>query len=83
MSKEAKPEKTKSSKPKDLEEIIYPKVGLAIPEGWTTIERYPLESAFAYANIIQDPSRMTQMYYVDEVPLTEDETSVMYVPSIR
>ena len=76
MSKEAKPEKTKSSKPKDLEEIIYPKVGLAIPEGWTTIERYPLESAFAYANIIQDPSRMTQMYYVDEVPLTEDEAIV-------
>lgn len=53
-----------------------PAIGLAIPESWKVVERYPLNPPYAYATIVEDPSNLTRRYFLDEVALSKGEAHV-------
>jgi archaeal flagellar protein FlaI len=55
--------------------IRFPFTGTAIPPSWKVIERYPVNSPFAYAVIAQSPL-LSKRYYLDEVPLTKTEAAI-------
>jgi archaeal flagellar protein FlaI len=55
--------------------VRFPFTGTAIPPAWKVIERYPVNSPFAYAVIAQSPL-LSKRYYLDEVPLTKTELTV-------
>jgi flagellar protein FlaI len=56
-------------------EVRLPFTGTAIPPSWKVIERYPVNSPFAYAVIAQSPLQ-AQRYFLDEVPLTRTEAAI-------
>ncbi len=55
--------------------IRYPFTGSPIPPTWKVLERYPVNSPFAYA-VIADSPLLTRRYYLDEVPLTKTEAAI-------
>ena len=56
-------------------QVRFPFTGTAIPPSWKVIERYPVNSPFAYAVIAQSPLQ-AQRYFLDEVPLTKTEAAI-------
>jgi archaeal flagellar protein FlaI len=55
--------------------VRFPFTGTPIPPSWKVIERYPVNSPFAYAVIAQSPL-LSKRYYLDEVPLTKTEAAI-------
>ncbi|MDA4121339.1 MAG: type II/IV secretion system ATPase subunit [Thaumarchaeota archaeon] len=55
--------------------IRLPFTGTPIPPSWKVIERYPVNSPFAYAVIAQSPL-LAKRYFIDEVPLTKTEAAI-------
>ncbi len=55
--------------------VRFPFTGTQIPPSWKVIERYPVNSPFAYAVIAQSPL-LSRRYYLDEVPLTKTEAAI-------
>ena len=55
--------------------IRFPFTGTPIPPSWKVIDRYPVNSPFAYAVIAQSPL-LSRRYYLDEVPLTKTEAAI-------
>ncbi len=56
-------------------QVRFPFTGTAIPPSWKVMERYPVNSPFAYAIIAQSPLQ-AQRYFLDEVPLTKTEAAI-------
>jgi flagellar protein FlaI len=55
--------------------VRFPFTGTPIPPSWKVIDRYPVNSPFAYAVIAQSPL-LSKRYYLDEVPLTKTEAAI-------
>jgi archaeal flagellar protein FlaI len=55
--------------------VRFPFIGTQIPPSWKVLERYPVNSPFAYAVIAQSPL-LSRRYYLDEVPLTKTEAAI-------
>jgi archaeal flagellar protein FlaI len=55
--------------------VRFPFTGTQIPPSWKVIERYPVNSPFAYAVIAQSPL-LSRRYYLDEIPLTKTEAAI-------
>lgn len=55
--------------------VRYPFTGTAIPPTWRVLERYPVNSPFAYAVVAESPL-LSKRYYLDEVPLTKTEAAI-------
>ncbi len=55
--------------------VRFPFTGTQIPPSWKVLERYPVNSPFAYAVIAQSPL-LSRRYYLDEVPLTKTEAAI-------
>jgi archaeal flagellar protein FlaI len=55
--------------------VRFPFTGTQIPPSWKVIERYPVNSPFAYAVIAQSPL-LSKRYFLDEVPLTKTEAAI-------
>ena len=55
--------------------VRYPFTGTQIPPSWKVLERYPVNSPFAYCVIAQSPL-LSRRYYLDEVPLTKTEAAI-------
>ena len=55
--------------------IRLPFTGTPIPPSWKVMERYPVNSPFAYAVIAQSPL-LAKRYFIDEVPLTKTEAAI-------
>lgn len=55
--------------------VRFPFTGTPIPPSWKVIDRYPVNSPFAYAVIAQSPL-LSRRYYLDEVPLTKTEAAI-------
>ncbi len=55
--------------------VRFPFSGTAIPPSWKVLERYPVNSPFAYAVIAQSPL-LAKRYFIDEVPLTKTEAAI-------
>ena len=55
--------------------VRFPFTGTPIPPSWKVIERYPVNSPFAYAVVAQSPL-LTRRYFLDEVPLTKTEAAI-------
>lgn len=55
--------------------IRLPFTGTPIPPSWKVLERYPVNSPFAYAVIAQSPL-LAKRYFIDEVPLTKTEAAI-------
>ncbi|MBI2185030.1 MAG: type II/IV secretion system ATPase subunit [Thaumarchaeota archaeon] len=56
--------------------IKFPFTGTPIPPTWKAIDRYPLNTPFAYAVIAQDPASFNRRYYLDEIALSESEAAI-------
>jgi flagellar protein FlaI len=55
--------------------VRFPLTGSPIPPAWKVIERYPVNSPFAYAVVAQSPLGVRR-YFLDEVPLTKTEAGI-------
>ncbi len=55
--------------------VKYPFTGAPIPPTWRVLERYPVNSPFAYAVIAESPL-LSKRYFLDEVPLTKTEAAI-------
>ena len=55
--------------------IRFPMTGTPIPPSWRVLERYPVNSPFAYAEISESPLGVKR-YFLDEVPLTKTEAGI-------
>jgi len=55
--------------------VRFPFNGTPIPPSWKVVDRYPVNSPFAYAVIAQSPL-LSRRYYLDEVPLTKTEAAI-------
>jgi flagellar protein FlaI len=55
--------------------VRLPFTGSPIPPSWKVVERYPVNSPFAYAVIAQSPLQ-ARRYFLDEVPLTRTEAAI-------
>lgn len=55
--------------------VRLPFCGTQIPPSWRVIERYPVNSPFAYAVVAQSPLQ-AKRYFLDEVPLTRTEAAI-------
>jgi len=55
--------------------VRYPFTGGQIPPTWKVLERYPVNSPFAYAVVAESPL-LTKRYFLDEVPLTKTEAAI-------
>jgi len=55
--------------------IRFPFTGTPLPPTWKVLEKYPVNSPFAYAVIAESPL-LTQRYFLDEVPLTKTEAAI-------
>lgn len=55
--------------------VRLPFTGTQIPPSWKVIERYPVNSPFAYAVVAQSPLQ-AKRYFLDEVPLTRTEAAI-------
>ncbi len=55
--------------------IRFPMTGTPIPPSWKVLERYPVNSPFAYAEISESPLGVKR-YFLDEVPLTKVEAGI-------
>ena len=55
--------------------IRFPMTGTVIPPSWRVLERYPVNSPFAYAEISESPLGVKR-YFLDEVPLTKAEAGI-------
>ena len=55
--------------------VRFPFTGTPIPPSWKVVDRYPVNSPFAYAVIAQSPL-LSRRYYLDEVPLTKTEAAI-------
>jgi len=55
--------------------VRLPFTGSQIPPSWKVMERYPVNSPFAYAVIAQSPL-LARRYFLDEVPLTRTEAAI-------
>ncbi|MGI0041284.1 MAG: type II/IV secretion system ATPase subunit, partial [Nitrosopumilaceae archaeon] len=47
-----------------------------IPQGYETIEKYPLYPPFSYANILYNREKANYLYFVDELRLTQEEERI-------
>ena len=55
--------------------VRLPFTGTQIPPSWKVVERYPVNSPYAYAVIAQSPLQ-ARRYFLDEVPLTRTEAAI-------
>ncbi|MDG6988553.1 MAG: type II/IV secretion system ATPase subunit [Nitrososphaerota archaeon] len=55
--------------------VRFPFTGTPIPAGGNLLDRYPLTNPYAYAAILEDENG-GRKYYLDEVPLTNQEARV-------
>ncbi|MDA4118735.1 MAG: type II/IV secretion system ATPase subunit [Thaumarchaeota archaeon] len=55
--------------------VRFPFTGTPLPPTWRVLEKYPVNSPFAYAVIAESPL-LTQRYFLDEVPLTKTEAAI-------
>ena len=55
--------------------VRFPLTGSPIPPAWKILERYPVNSPFAYSVIAQSPLGVRR-YFLDEVPLTKTEAGI-------
>ncbi len=55
--------------------VRFPLTGTPIPPSWKVLERYPVNSPFAYAEISESPLGVKR-YFLDEVPLTKAEAAI-------
>jgi len=55
--------------------VRFPFTGTPIPPSRKVVDRYPVNSPFAYAVIAQSPL-LSRRYYLDEVPLTKTEAAI-------
>jgi flagellar protein FlaI len=55
--------------------VRLPFTGTSIPPSWKVVERYPVNSPYAYAVIAQSPLQ-ARRYFLDEVPLTRTEAAI-------
>lgn len=55
--------------------IRYPATGTPLPPVWRTLERYPVNSPFAFAVVAESPIS-ARRYFLDEVPLTKIEAGI-------
>ena len=55
--------------------VRFPLTGSPIPPAWKVLERYPVNSPFAYAVVAQSPLGVRR-YFLDEVPLTKTEAGI-------
>jgi flagellar protein FlaI len=49
-----------------------------IPEGYKSLQRYPLVPPFCYVSILQNEEFADMIYYIDELPLNEAEIKIYY-----
>jgi len=49
-----------------------------IPEGYKSIQRYPLIPPFCYVSILQNQEFADMVYYIDELQLNEEEIKIYY-----
>jgi flagellar protein FlaI len=55
--------------------VRFPFSGTTIPPSWKVLERYPVNSPFAYAVVAQSPL-LARRYFIDEIPLTKTEAAI-------
>jgi type IV secretory pathway ATPase VirB11/archaellum biosynthesis ATPase/intein/homing endonuclease len=55
--------------------IRYPFTGTAMPPSWEVLERYPVNTPFAYVVVAQSPQH-ARRYFMDEVSLTKTEAAI-------
>jgi flagellar protein FlaI len=55
--------------------VRFPMTGTPIPPSWKVLERYPVNSPFAYAEVSESPLGVKK-YFLDEVPLTKAEAGI-------
>ena len=55
--------------------VRLPFTGTSIPPSWKVVERYPVNSPYAYAVIAQSPLQ-ARRYFLDEVSLTRTEAAI-------
>ncbi|QQG49308.1 MAG: type II/IV secretion system ATPase subunit [archaeon] len=77
---EARPGETKKSQEKLISllrktNIRFPMTGTRIPPSWRVIDRYPVNSPFAFAEISESPLG-AKKYFLDEVPLSKAEAGI-------
>ena len=58
-----------------------PLIGQKIPSDFVVLERYGLFAPFVYATIAENPTKRVPRYFVEEIPLTPEETD-LYVKVI-
>jgi flagellar protein FlaI len=75
MSDEENRRRQEISKVLSKVNVRFPQTGTPIPPAWRTIEKYPVNSPFAYSIIAQSPLGANR-YFLDEVPLTKIEAGI-------
>jgi archaeal flagellar protein FlaI len=65
-----------ASKKKAPEKAQHPPTGKKPPPNFVTVDRYPLQVPFSYANIAEAPTSKSKVYFLDEVGLTGQEVEV-------
>ena len=55
--------------------VRFPMTGTTIPPAWTVLERYPVNSPFAFAQVSESPLG-GRKYFLDEVPLSRAEAAI-------
>ncbi|MBI3858688.1 MAG: type II/IV secretion system ATPase subunit [Thaumarchaeota archaeon] len=55
--------------------LRFPMTGTKIPSAWRVLERYPVNSPFAYAEVSESPLGVKK-YFLDEVPLSKAEAGI-------
>ena len=69
-------EPKKKSKGLFEEEIEGPLIGQKMPAGYKVLDRYSLLPPFSYAVIAENPQKRIPKYFVEEIPLTPEETEL-------
>ncbi len=72
---EKAPTLTEAESQADLERRLYERL-LALRAEYTILESYPLHDPWARALILERKSDGSLLYYVDEIPLTEEEKEI-------
>jgi archaeal flagellar protein FlaI len=58
--------------------MLHPQTGKRPPPNFVSIERYPLQTPFSYADIAEAPASKSKVYFLDEVRLNQQETEVYH-----
>jgi flagellar protein FlaI len=56
----------------------HPSTGKRRPSGFVTLERYPLNLPFSFADISEAPGSRSKVYFLDEVSLSDPEIEVYH-----